>query len=172
LERSFFTPISWSELVENGGKNGSKVGSDGQFNTCHSLVIDTRFGEPRLLVADRENRRLCHLDLEGNWIDVHATNLRRPCSMSFHGEFLAVAELEARVTILDKTGTPVAFLGDNPDRKQWAFRRETRRPAHRDLHSITTRDARSMASLQEGREQKHRQACLVEMQHLTRFMHC
>ena len=34
--------------------------------------------------------------------------------------FLAVAELEARVTILDKSGTPVAFLGDNPDGKQWA----------------------------------------------------
>ena len=31
-----------------------------------------------------------------------------------------MAELEARVVILDKTGTPVAFLGDNPDRKQWA----------------------------------------------------
>ena len=40
--------------------------------------------------------------------------------MSFLGESLAVAELESRVTILDKSGTPVAFLGDNPDRKQWA----------------------------------------------------
>ena len=40
--------------------------------------------------------------------------------MSFLGEFLAVAELEARAVIIDKTGTPVAFLGDNPDRKQWA----------------------------------------------------
>ena len=32
----------------------------------------------------------------------------------------AVAELKARVTILDKTGTPVAFLGDNPNKAQWA----------------------------------------------------
>jgi hypothetical protein len=31
-----------------------------------------------------------------------------------------VAELEGRAVILDKTGTPVSFLGDNPDRKQWA----------------------------------------------------
>ena len=31
-----------------------------------------------------------------------------------------VAELEARVVILDKNGAPVAFLGDNPDRKKWA----------------------------------------------------
>lgn len=99
---------------------GGKGAGDGQFNTCHGLAIDTRFGAPRLLVADRENRRVCHLDLEGTWIGVHASNLRRPCAFSWHGEFLAVAELEARVTILDKSGTPVAFLGDNPDRGQWA----------------------------------------------------
>ena len=99
---------------------GGKGAGDGQFNTCHGLAIDTRFGAPRLLVADRENRRLCHLDLDGGWIGVHATNLRRPCSCSWLGEHLAVAELEARVVILDRSGTPVAFLGDNPDRGQWA----------------------------------------------------
>jgi hypothetical protein len=99
---------------------GGKGSGDGEFNTCHGLAIDTRFGEPRLLVADRENRRLCHLDLEGSWIGTHALNLRRPCAVSMRGDFLAVAELEARVAILDKSGTPVAFLGDNPDRKQWA----------------------------------------------------
>jgi hypothetical protein len=99
---------------------GGKGNGDGQFNTCHGLTIDTRFGAPRLLVADRENRRLCHLDLEGNWIGVHASNLRRPCSFSWHGEHLGVAELEARVVILDKNGAPLAFLGDNPDRKKWA----------------------------------------------------
>ena len=99
---------------------GSKGGDEKQFNTPHGLAIDSRFGEPRLLVADREKRRLVHFDLEGNWIGVHATNLRRPCAVSLHGDHLAVAELESRVTILDKTGTPVAFLGDNPNKAQWA----------------------------------------------------
>ncbi|MGA0853398.1 MAG: hypothetical protein ACO3RK_01130 [Luteolibacter sp.] len=99
---------------------GGKGKGDGKFNVCHGLAIDHRFGEPRLLVVDRENRRLCHLDLEGNWIGVHATNLRRPCAVTFHGDFIAVAELESRVVILDKSGTPVAFLGDNPNRAQWA----------------------------------------------------
>lgn len=99
---------------------GGKGNGDGKFNTCHGLTIDHRFGAPRLLVADRANRRICHLDLEGNWIGVHASNLRLPCSFSWHGEHLAVAELEARVTILDKNGAPIAFLGDNPNRKQWA----------------------------------------------------
>jgi hypothetical protein len=58
--------------------------------------------------------------MEGNWIGVHSSNLRRPCSVSILGDEVAVAELESRVTILDKTGTPVAFLGDNPDKGQWA----------------------------------------------------
>ncbi len=99
---------------------GGKGPDEKQFDTPHGLAIDTRFGEPRLLVVDREKRRLVHLDLEGNWIGVYASNLRRPCSVSFFGDDMAVAELEARVTILDKSGTPVSFLGDNPDKAQWA----------------------------------------------------
>ncbi len=69
--------------------------------------------------SDREKRRLVHFDLEGNWIGVFASNLRRPCSVSFFGDNLAVAELEFRVTIIDKTGTPISFLGDNPNQAQW-----------------------------------------------------
>lgn len=99
---------------------GGKGTGDGQFNTCHGLAIDTRIGVPRLLVADRGNRRLVHTDLDGKFIGVHASGLRLPCMVDFKGDFCAVAELEARVTILNKEGTPVAFLGDNPDKSQWA----------------------------------------------------
>jgi len=110
--------------LDKAGKLLKTFGGPGKelenFNACHGLGIDTRFGEPRLLVCDRENRRLVHLDLDGNWIGVHATNLRRPCAVSFHGDHVAVAELEARVVIIDKTGTPISFVGDNPNKKQWA----------------------------------------------------
>jgi len=99
---------------------GSKGEDEKQFNTPHGLTIDTRFSEPRLLVADREKRRLVHFDLEGNWIGVHASNLKRPCAISIHGDCIAIAELESRVTILDKSGTPVAFLGNNPNKEEWA----------------------------------------------------
>ena len=99
---------------------GGKGQGDGLTTCSHGMAIDTRFGEPRLLVCDRESRRLVHFDLEGNWIGVHATNLRRPCTISILGDVCAVAELEARVTILDKSGTPVSFLGDNPNKGQWA----------------------------------------------------
>jgi hypothetical protein len=99
---------------------GGKGAEPGKFNTPHGLAIDTRFGDPRLLVVDRGNRRLCHLDLEGNWIGVHSSGLRLPCAVVFSGKFVVVAELEARVTVLDEAGFPVAFIGDNPDRSQWA----------------------------------------------------
>jgi hypothetical protein len=92
----------------------------GKFQTCHGLAIDTRGPKPLLLVCDRANRRLQHFDLDGNFVAVIAENLRLPCSVSFHGDTVAVAELEGRVAILDKDNKLVATLGDNPNHKQWA----------------------------------------------------
>jgi hypothetical protein len=46
--------------------------------------------------------------------------MRRPCQVSFHGDSAIVSELQGRVTILDKNNVPVAFIGDNPQRSQWA----------------------------------------------------
>ena len=99
---------------------GTRGPGEGQFTTCHGIALDTRFSPARLLVADRENKRLVHLDLEGKWLGVVATDLRRPCALSFHGDFVAVAELQGRVVILDKAGKIVYTLGDNPDQAQWA----------------------------------------------------
>jgi len=99
---------------------GSKGTGDGQFQTCHGLALDLRGAAPQLLVCDRENRRLVYLDLEGRFVKTLATGLRRPCSVALAGEFTAVAELEGRVAVLDRTGAIVATLGDNPDKAQWA----------------------------------------------------
>lgn len=99
---------------------GGKGKEDGKFMTSHGLAIDSRSGTPLLLVCDRENRRLVHLDLDGNFIAVIATDLRRPCAASILGDNIAVAELESRVVILGKDNKIVATLGDNPDKAQWA----------------------------------------------------
>lgn len=99
---------------------GTRGEGDGQFRTCHGLALDTRYGAPLLLVCDRENRRLVHLDLEGRFVRTLTTGLRRPCAVAFLGDHVAVAELEGRVVVLDKTGAIVATLGDNPDQQQWA----------------------------------------------------
>ena len=102
------------------GSIGSKGKADGQFDCSHGLAVDRRYDQPMLLVVDRENRRLCHFDFDGKFVRTIAQHLRRPCQVSFFGDFAAVSELEGRVTILDRDNTPVAFLGDNPKKTQWA----------------------------------------------------
>jgi len=99
---------------------GGRGKEPGKFQTCHGIALDKRGEKPLLLVCDRENRRLQHFDLDGNFVAVIAENLRRPCSVSFHGDKVAVAELEGRVAILDGHNELEATLGDNPDKKQWA----------------------------------------------------
>lgn len=93
---------------------------EGLLNCSHGLSIDTRYDQPLLLVCDRENRRLCHFDLDGKFVRTVTLHLRRPCQVSFHGDYAVISELEGRVSILDKDNVPVAFLGDNPHRSQWA----------------------------------------------------
>jgi hypothetical protein len=99
---------------------GGKGATDGLFDCSHGLAIDTRYDQPLLLVCDRENRRLCHFDFDGKFVRTLTQHLRRPCQVSFHSDYAIVSELEGRVTILDRDNVPVAFLGDNPQKAQWA----------------------------------------------------
>jgi outer membrane protein assembly factor BamB len=99
---------------------GSRGTGDGQFRTCHGITYDPNHGQPRLLVCDRENKRIVQLDLQGNFVRTLATDLRRPCAISLRNGVMAVAELEGRVALLDGDGKLLGTLGDNPDQKQWA----------------------------------------------------
>ena len=99
---------------------GGRGTEPGRFQTCHGLAIDTRGSEPRLLVCDRENRRIQRFDLDGTFIDVPVEGLRRPCAISITGDELAIAELEGRVTVLDEDFELIGHVGDNPDSSQWA----------------------------------------------------
>jgi len=108
-------------------KNGSYKGTfaekgelEGQLDCSHGLTLDLRYDQPLLLVCDRENRRLCHFDLDGKYVRTVTQHLRRPCQVSLSGDYAVVSELEGRVTILDRDNTPIAFLGDNPRKTQWA----------------------------------------------------
>jgi DNA-binding beta-propeller fold protein YncE len=102
-----------------GGISG-KGSAEGLLDCSHGLTIDTRYGQPLLLICDRENRRLCHFDLDGKYVQTVTRHLRRPCQASIHGDYVIVSELEGRVTILDLDNAAVAFLGDNPRKAQWA----------------------------------------------------
>jgi hypothetical protein len=94
--------------------------SDGQCDCSHGLALDMRYDQPLLLVCDRENRRLTHFDFDGKFVRNITLHLRRPCQVNFYGGYAVVSELEGRVTILDRDNAAVAFLGDNPQRAQWA----------------------------------------------------
>jgi len=102
------------------GEWGGKGTADGLFDCCHGLAVDPRYDQSLLLVCDRENRRLCHFDFDGKFVGTITQHLRRPCQVSFHGDFAVVSELEGRATILDRDNAPIAFLGDNPFKTQWA----------------------------------------------------
>jgi hypothetical protein len=97
-----------------------KGSGEGQLNCSHGLSLDIRYDQPLLLVCDRENRRLSHFDLDGRYVRTVTQHLRRPCQISFHGDYAVVSELEGRATILDGDNVPVAFVGDNPQKTQWA----------------------------------------------------
>jgi sugar lactone lactonase YvrE len=101
---------------------GGRGSDEGRFQTCHGLLLDERTTPPTLLVCDRENRRIQRFDLDGTFMEVHAKALRRPCAMSISpiDGTLAVAELEGRVTLLDRSGKVIGHLGDNPDQSQRA----------------------------------------------------
>lgn len=97
-----------------------KGDKDGECNCCHGMSVDTRYDQPLLFVCDRENRRLTHYDFDGKFVSNTTLHLRRPCQIGFHGDYAVISELEGRVTVLDKNNAPVAFLGDNPHKDQWA----------------------------------------------------
>jgi len=108
---------------QNGNYKGSfaeKGTREGQLDCSHGLTLDLRYHQPLLLVCDRENRRLCHFDLDGKYVGTVTQHLRRPCEVSFKGDYAVVSELEGRVTVLDGDNVPIAFLGDNPQKPQWA----------------------------------------------------
>jgi hypothetical protein len=115
---AIFKYNSKGEFIKKFGVKGSK---EGQLKTSHGLTMDNRNPEkPVLIVCDRENRRLQLFDLEGNFIKVAVTGLRRPCAASIWGDYVVVAELEARAVVLDKDFKVISKLGDNPNKKQWA----------------------------------------------------
>ena len=89
------------------------------FATAHKILVDTRFEPERLLVTDRENRRLVWLDFEGNILDVKS-GFRRPSALALYGDVLAVGELEGRVVLLDRDGNIRTQIGSNDNPEQIA----------------------------------------------------
>jgi len=93
---------------------------EGKFNTCHGIALDPRQRKPLLLVCNRNNNRVEHWDLDGNFVRVIQKDLRMPAAVHIRGNYAVFPELQGRVTVLDKAGKIVAQVGDNPNEKQRA----------------------------------------------------
>ncbi len=91
----------------------AKPGSEpGQVREPHGLWVDSRDGDPKLVVADRANHRLQYFTLDGKHLSFVTENMRRPCHIHFNHGLMLVPDLDSVVTILDSKNKPVASLGD------------------------------------------------------------
>jgi len=100
-------------------KNGDYVsliarpGKDPGTVSCpHGLWVDSRDGKPKLAVADRSNRRIQYLTLDGKHLSFLTDGVRLPCHIHFNGDLMLVPDLESVVTIFDKNNQVVASLCD------------------------------------------------------------
>jgi hypothetical protein len=56
-----------------------------------------------------------HWDTDGNLVKVLATGLRMPAAAHVGSDYIAVAELQGRVTVFGKDNAIAAQIGDNPN---------------------------------------------------------
>ncbi len=93
---------------------------DGKFKTCHGIAFDPRGEKPMLFVCNRNNNRVEHWDLDGNFVKVIQKDLRMPAAVHIRGDLAVIPELQGRVTVIDKSGAIAAQIGDNPEVKHRA----------------------------------------------------
>jgi len=102
------------KYVKSFGGPGGNPAEDGKFNRCHGLAVDMRGPKPLLIVCNRESGRVEQWDTIGNLVKVLQRNLRMPAAADVAGDYVAIAELQGRVTILGKDNSIAAQIGDNP----------------------------------------------------------
>ena len=115
--------LYWIHRYAADGSYLSSFGGRGpaphQLGTPHGLWLDATGEQPTLIVADRGKGRLARFALDGQFLEQSAPDLlRRPCHLQLTGDLAAVADLQGRVTLLDRHWNLIAHLGDNPDPDQ------------------------------------------------------
>ncbi len=108
------------KYIKSFGGQGSSPAEDGKFNRCHGLAVDLRGEVPMLIVCNRESGRVEQWDTDGNLVKILQRNLRMPAAVNVKGDYIAIAELQGRVTILGKDNSITAQIGDNPTESQRA----------------------------------------------------
>jgi hypothetical protein len=96
------------KLIKSWGEEGA---GPGQFVLVHDVWFDTRGGKRRLWVLDRTNNRIEIFTPEGEFVE-EKTGFRRPNGMWIDKNgYVYVAELDARVTIMDPQDNVVGYIG-------------------------------------------------------------
>lgn len=108
--------MSWIHRYTTGGEYVRSFGGPGnqrgQLSCPHGLMVDTRGERPELLVADRANRRIHRFSMDGHVLGLVTEELRSPCHFHEREGLLLIPDLEARVTIFDRSNRLVVHLGD------------------------------------------------------------
>jgi DNA-binding beta-propeller fold protein YncE len=91
------------------GGNGNETG---KFSTPHGQWLDARDGVPRLVVADRANKRLQWFGMDGQHLKT-LDGFLFPADIDVQGELMLVPDLHARITILNGKNEIVMQLGDD-----------------------------------------------------------
>ena len=94
----------------------------GRFSCPHAVFIDRRAGKPpELYVADRGNKRVQVYDLDGRYQrSFGETFLNSPSGFAQWGDVLVVAELYARLAVLDADDHLIGYVGADPDHRRSA----------------------------------------------------
>jgi hypothetical protein len=89
----------------------------GQRLACpHAVFIDRRKKAPELYIADRINTRVLVYDLDGHHLRSFGEQfLNSPSDFAQWGDLLVVAELYARLAVLDLEDNLVGYIGADPD---------------------------------------------------------
>ena len=105
---------------------GGKTKKEGDLNCPHGIVMDRRGAEPMLLVADRTNKRLQYFTLDGKHHSFGG-GVKSPCHFDqWKNGDLLVPDLEARVTLLDKSNNVILHLGEDSSGTERQLRLEPR----------------------------------------------
>jgi len=91
-------------------------GIGGRFSTPHGIWIDRRKIQPELYIADRSNHQIQVYDLEGRFRRAFGAEfLTSPSAFALWGDKVVVAELRARLAVLDLQDNLVGYLGDHSE---------------------------------------------------------
>jgi len=107
---------NWIHQYDKNDKYVRSIGGsgqqDGQFRTPHGQWLDDRDGTPKLVVADRANKRLQWFDMEGKHLKT-LDGFLFPADIDIQGDVLMVPDLHCRITLLDKENNVITHLGDD-----------------------------------------------------------